>query len=340
MLDCIVIGDLHLDGMRFLPNGNELIINEVRKAEAYAIRNEISTVIYVGDISDKPTLSYDAHERLLDLWGNNQDLLTRHIIIGNHDFSQSGKHSLTILKKAFENTSVHIHDAEETVEIGGVPVNFLPYPYPKQETSLDLHNALNISHFEVNEAKRDNGSVSNSKTVIPENTRWVMGHLHTPQDVGKVHYVGTLFQRNFGESLPKSFSRVKARIKDGKLQVKYTRIPNKPAFELRNCLIEKQSDLDLIPNDPSIFCKLLVSAKVHIPADFLAGRPNCIKLQLFNTKSERAALINDTVIQEVSVAETDVFSALPDYLERYHPDLSKEETNRLFSIVSQIQENL
>lgn len=340
MLDILAIGDLHFDGLKFLPDGNSLIRDEIAKVEKYAIRNGIQHVVYLGDIADKPVLSYEAHEMLLDVWGKNQDLLTRHVILGNHDYSHVGRHSLTILKKAFEGSNVHIYTEPTKVDIGGISVNFLPYPFPNIEDDIELTGCVNVSHFEVAGAMRDNGTPSTAKYQPPSRTHWVMGHLHTPHDVGLVHYVGTMFQRNFGESLPKSFSRVKARLKDGELQLKKTRIENHPSFQLSTIVAERASDLESVPYEPTHFVKLLVSSKLHLPADYLSSRPNIVKVQVFATKSERKALVEDSVITSVDILDFDAFDRLGDYLSNYYPNLTDDELSRIHTIMGNVRRNL
>lgn len=342
MLEAIAIGDLHLDGLGFLPNGNELIMAEVAKAENYAVRRGIKHVFYLGDIANKPVLSYEAHELLLNQFSKHRDCFDRHIILGNHDFSHTGRHSLTVLKKALEGTNVHIYTEPTQVRLAGIPVNFLPYPYPNVDEAPDPFNCLNVSHFEVAGSQRDNGTTSSSTYEIMASTHWLMGHLHTPHSVGRVHYTGTLFQRNFGEDLPKSFSLVQARLSKSSalLQVRFKRIENTPAFTLHNLVIESTKDLDKIPSDPSAFCKLFVEGTVTLPSTLLATRPNIIRVQFYKTKSERAALIKDSVIQEIATLGFDVYEGLSEYLDQYYPDLSQEERERILQLQSEIKETL
>ena len=113
MLNAVLIGDLHLDGMAAAlgADANRLQVAEVARAEAWAVRNGVNHMVYLGDVSDRHTLSYDAHCRLVELWRTNTHL-RRDVILGNHDFAENGVHSLSLLQRMAETDfegSVHIH---------------------------------------------------------------------------------------------------------------------------------------------------------------------------------------------------------------------------------------
>jgi hypothetical protein len=117
---------------------------------------------------------------------------------------------------------VFIH--QEDYEIEGVPVRFLPHPYTKTSSKR-----LNIGHFEVTGAIRDNGY--KIKEGIENSNLALVGHLHTPHRIGNNYFSGTLYQTNFGESLPKSFHHFKVR---DDLKCKILNIRNEPEYILEN----------------------------------------------------------------------------------------------------------
>lgn len=354
VLNVAVIGDLHLDGMTadLGPDANRLQVAEVGKAEAWAVRNGIDEIWYVGDLSNGVVMSYDAHELLWAQW-RLYPHLRRRVIVGNHDFEELGRHSLRLLKKMAEHgnlPNVFIYDEPTREVLDGVPVNFLPYPYPylQPDQKVCTKNAINVSHFEVGGAVRDNGSVSRSDTDV-EGT-WIMGHLHTPQDLGapkgkpnstrRVHYVGTLYQRNFGESLPKSFTHLQARMHEGKLQTKLRRIDHDPAFKLINLDVQTAADLKKVTRNPLHKYKLFISAAVKVPDQFLADHPNVVRDQRYRNKRERDVLVEQKMVVSQECAQDDPFDSLGDYLEVRHPELTKAQRQRALKISEEIRAGL
>lgn len=345
-LSCLFLGDMHLDGMTadLGTHANRLQIAEYARAEGWAVRNGIDTVIYLGDVCNRGVMSYEAHGLLCVLWEKHPHL-KRHVIIGNHDYLEHGKHSLTLIKIMSEQGAfggnLKVYDEPTQVTLSGVRVNMLPYPYPNMDVEFSTANCINVSHFEVKGATRDNGGKSNGKLTVLPDTVWVMGHLHTSQDVGLVHYPGTLYQRNFGESLPKSFTHLRARISHhGQLQVKLNRIPVEPDFRLVNLNIETKADLKKITSNVLHKHKLFVSAAVRLPDNFLAQHPNVLRQDNYKTGKERDAFVNSQIITNQTCEQDDPYDSLPDYLEAKHGHLNKRQVARATDIMQEIQSKL
>lgn len=340
MLNALLIGDLHLDGMTadLGPEANRLQVAEVARAEAWAVRNGIDEIFYHGDVSNRPSLSYDAHELLVDQWSTYPHL-KRRVILGNHDFNEVGSHSLRLMQKmidkgALPNVTIYVEPTQ--VRIGGVKVNFLPWPYPNEDCDLDLEDCINVSHFEVKGSMRDNGSAGTSKKTVAKDCLWTMGHLHTPHDVGNVHYVGTLYQRNFGEDEEKSFTHLKARIVDKELQTKLLRVPHEAAFKLVNLNVEKLADLKKVSRNPLHKYKLFVSAAVRVPDQFLVDHPNVVRQDNYRTTRERDALIHQRIVLTQSCDQDDPFD-FADYLDVKASHLTDDQRKRAEQIMTEIR---
>ena len=335
----VAIGDLHLDGMMDLGlEGNEKVIKEVQRVQNWCLDNGVFNIILLGDVCDKPILSYEAHRLLMETFARFKDM-TYYIILGNHDWRSNGNHSLQLLESFYKNSdNVHIITEPTQHLFGKVKVNFLPYPYPNKKCDLDLKNAINVAHFEVEGSTRDNGSLNDGGAKVPKGTTWLMGHLHTPHDVGGVHYVGTLFQRNFGESLPKSFSFIQAKMSSGQLTTKIRRVNHEPLFKLINKDIVEQDDLTSITSNPNHLYKLTVAANVILPPTFLLGRPNIVRTQVYKNKAEKALLLSDYIIIEQSDGsdDYDVHEGLDDYLESQ--GLEESEIARCHELIQQLEE--
>lgn len=348
MLNAVIIGDLHLDGMSadLGPEANRLQVAEVARVESWAVRNEVSEVWYPGDVCNSSKMSYEAHELLMDQWQQYPHLIRR-VILGNHDFDEVGSHSLRLMEKIVASgalPNVHIYTRPTTEFIGGVRVNFLPYPFPDMDPEdmpddFQLEDAVNVSHFEVKGSKRDNGSAGKSKTLVAKDCQWIMGHLHTPHDVGNVHYVGTLYQRNFGESEEKSFTHLKARVKNKEFECKLARVPYVAKFRLVNLNVETSADLKKVTNERLHKYKLFVSAAVRVPDQFLVEHPNVVRQDNYRTTKERDALIHQRIILNQTCEQDDPFD-FEDYLDVRHTHLTDKQRKRATQLMTEIRGKL
>lgn len=294
-VDCIAIGDLHLDALtKHFPGdlSYQLQYFEIEKALDYAISSGIKHAIFLGDVSEHWQLSQLGQQYLNRLLVQYDGRIQMYWILGNHDFAEDGRHSfLPIIELLPILKTTRIFTSPETVSIDGVKFNFSPYPHKKE-----VANAVNVGHFEVSGSTRDNGHKIKSAHNPKPKALWIMGHLHTPHTVGSVYYAGTLYQLNFGESLPKGFLRIQARMRNGVLQHKITRIKNTPRFQFFNLPVESKEDLRKIQNNPLFLYKLFVSSEYDLPLSVLDSFPNIVDHKGFSNKKELEAMMDDTVL--------------------------------------------
>lgn len=284
MLEFVGIGDLHLGKLeRIIPGiGNEVVVNETKKCLDYALSNGITNVFFYGDIGDKTRLSYKDHLALLSLLLDPKYAgLKFWIILGNHDFDEHGVNSLQIIRymvKMLKLKNIRIFVKGEDEKIDGVNVRFMPYPLV--ETSK---KAVNIGHFDAVGAKRDNGRTIKNGEGVDTDHFCCVGHLHTPHTVKNMFFSGTLYQTNFGETLPKMFHHVKV-LPSLKRKVKYVR--NEPAVKLFNLEIYSRKDLNKITKNKNDLYKLFVQDGVKINPDDLSRHKNVIKINRFKDDSD------------------------------------------------------
>ena len=314
-MDLVGVGDIHLDvGLsKFIPNINEVILNEVRSGPIrYAKSNGIPLVVFYGDICHTPTMSADALSGLLDLLLDHPDL--RFIMIpGNHDVEYEGKHSLNVLKKLADRkaiTNLRVIDVPTTMfKQAGTPIRFLPWPH----FDVDM-DALNVIHLEVDGSQWDHGKKVESERKT--NARCVSGHLHTKQRVKRVHYCGTLYQTSFGEKPDKYFHHITMEPNtDPVIQL----IPHVPKYRLGNLVLSSREDLDTIESNPTRLYKAFVKAGAGISPEDLAEYPNIVKVNSFSNRGELEALVAEELLMqdtEVTVNDFSVLDALTRYMER------------------------
>lgn len=297
MLDAIAIGDIHFDRLSNLypENHLDLQLYELDKTYQYAIKEGLRTVFHLGDVCEHARMSSDAEEkfaRFLHKWDGKMD---SYFILGNHDWDEVGVHSLrpfvTNYSLGYYKTT-HIIAKPEVRKIGGVKVNFQSYP-----GTDSYRDHVNLGHFEVSGSTRDNGRKVKKAHDVSSKHLWVLGHLHTPHSVGNVHYPGTLYQLNFGESLPKGFMRVQAKYTGGKLTWRVKRVRNDPRFKLINLKVESKKDLKQVSDDPLFRYKLFVQSGFELPEDFLTSHLTVVRQTGYTTKEEYEAAVQEAFLE-------------------------------------------
>ena len=339
-MKAIFITDLHLDGMTSAlgASANTLILNEVARVESWALRNGIPHVFYLGDLGNTPELSYEAQQLLIRQWAFHSDYFTRYIIPGNHDYAEDGVHSLLVLQEAIDNgmfgDRVRIYTKPTKLRIEGLRIQMLPYPFT--EAAPDAH--LVLGHFAVSGSQRDNGTlITDGVEPLPKAT-YVCGHLHKPHSVGKVHYPGTLFQRDFGASLPKSFTYLEAEVAGKHADIELHVVPHEPAFTLTNLIVETADDLKKVTDNPLHKFKLWLSAAVRLPENFLLNHPNVIRHDTYRSRKELRVKVERDVVADDDIALDDPFAGLVDYFESTEIEAGVRE--RALAIANEISQEM
>lgn len=300
MVDVVTIGDLHFDKLdALIPGANALTAKCVRRVFKYALANGIQTVVFKGDIGDKPKLSQDAQVALIDvIFDPKYKDLDLHFILGNHDFAEDGSYSLLWLETlaAHLKSNIHVYSKPTEVDIDGVPFLMLPHPYTDTEKGK-----VNVIHFEVSGSTRDNGR---SIDEGPKNKHFCLaGHLHTPHRVRNTWYSGTLFQTNFGESMPKFFHHVTL---DSPTDYEVKRIPFKPPWELNNVIVSSMDDLKDIKHESHILYKLFVKDGADIDINHVMQKyVNVVRHNSFKSKKDLQQQIEEAWEFDASLFDAD-----------------------------------
>lgn len=283
MLDVVLTTDWHLDGLaRFFDTDEQAIdvqMREIEKPFEYAVNKGVKKVWVLGDLGEHPTLSDYAALSLLRLFLKYDGVLDIEVIRGNHDFRREGSDSLLWFSELYSYEkfkSIRIHTNPLQEKIDGVWVNFLPFPAVKGLKTKDGKPALNLAHIEPSGALRDNGNKIKKGIDISGKDFWLIGHLHRHQVFTNALLPGTLFQKNFGETLPKGFIHFKAKMMGDKLKTKFEFIQNNPAFRLETVEVNGEKDWDQISSDPMIFYRVYCGEGVVVPEGFLDRHPNVI----------------------------------------------------------------
>ncbi|QBQ74571.1 recombination endonuclease [Burkholderia phage BcepSauron] len=309
MAEFVGVGDLHLsdqtgDGglSKYVENSDRVILNEVRRGPIkYAQENGIDKLFLYGDVCNGTRMSYQAMRELVALLNEYPDI-EFHVILGNHDmFSELAEngHSLELLI-LFGLPNFRLYTEPTQVKIDRALVNFLPYP-----STAFQPGHLNVFHNEVYGSKTDSGRVHKKEGSPKSKLIAVGGHLHTAHSVRNTHYSGTLYQTNFGESLPKYFHHINYRNDtDNEIEL----IEHDPRFKLHTVVISCRDDLATIPRGKRDLVKLVIQDGADVSAADYAGRQNIVIVKNFRSKEDlRAVLTEDLNNAEELVIQVDDF---------------------------------
>lgn len=282
-LQGIVTSDWHLMGMtKVLRTPTELQIQEIHKPYAYALEHSIEHMFVPGDVSDVPKM--DDHEliALVTLLLSYDDHINTYYILGNHDVESVRKTSMDVLRVMSENgmfKRFHLFFQPKVLAIDGVNVAFMPFPHV--DVPQCRKPPLVFAHIETAGAVGDNGQPLRTKAegLNRQPGDFVFsGHIHQHQvlKAKRIVFPGSLYQKNFGESLPKGFMEFGAKYSNGELQVRHKFINSRPNFVLENITIREQSDWDLLQADPSIRYKITVAEGIVVPKGITTDFPNVV----------------------------------------------------------------
>jgi hypothetical protein len=290
-MEAVGIGDLHLGKLdAIIPDANRLIASSIGKVLDYAVDNGVGNVFFYGDIGEKPRLSYESQIALKVLFKKRYQDLSFKFILGNHDFAEDGVHSLQVLETfaPFMKRDITVYTKPEQVYVDGSPFHFLPYPY-----NQTAKGHVGVGHFEVKGSKRDNGKIIEEGFETKATN--LLGHLHTCHRVARNWYSGTLYQTNFGESLPKSFHHVKWENGTAPKEIEVENIRFTPPWKLVNLTVNTESDLDVIRQDKDkrSYYKLFIKDGLDLDLNrILAENPNILRHNVFKSKKDLEVLID------------------------------------------------
>lgn len=311
-MEALGVGDLHMTDARgggalskYIPDPDNMVVAEFEKVVAYARANGINRIFQYGDVCDGTRMSYEAMIALSNFLGRHEDM-NFDFMLGNHDmYGETIKtgHSLEVLKSLYSKPNVRFHLKPKTMDIDGTKVRFLPYP----SEDFDV-KALNVFHKEVRGALNDHGRPFDSDTLSMSKAVTVAGHIHTAHRVRNTYYSGTLYQQNFGESLPKYFHHIQFKsAKDYSIEL----IDHDPTYKLHNIVLQTRDDLALIPKGDKNLVKLVIQDGCDVTASDYADYPNIAVVKNFKSKQDLQAVLTEDLAdaKELVIRTEDFFRA-------------------------------
>lgn len=348
----LVIGDVHLEAhsrYSLLEDWVTPVSRVMTQVKDYAKREGIKTIIQLGDVFNSPYPLKTTQIAWLKMLDPDFDW---HIIMGNHDYvyeeadgnQELGESNAYTLLEYFEQMGAlpHIHYYLKPTykKMGGIPFNFLPFPYTQPKAKFRDENtgksSIKIGHYEVGGYKMDNGFDIKSTNKADRLT--ILGHIHTPQFP---LYPGSLIQCNFGESPKKQFWHCTAVLKKGHLRVEKKVVPIVLPFQLVNVQVNNDEDLKQLDNykddtTHKYLLKLIVNKDVVLPADLKIRYNNIESIVGCNSKQQALALEKGVLIDnEVNSNLLDEKKLLKKYLK--NAGLSKEDIKTSIKIINSIK---
>ena len=321
-----------MDGM--VTDANDKIVASVRRGPfKFAQENGIRHVIFYGDLCERYRMTYEGQVALYQLFLDPKynDLIL-HFILGNHDFSENGSHSLEVLKVVSSLTSNHVrvYTDKKKVKLEGRKFNMMPHPVLKTR-----RDSMNVGHFEMKNSFRDNGRQIDHGFTTPH--KCCVGHLHTNHIVRRAHFSGTLYQTSFGESLPKFFHHVVYEDEDP-YAAEVNNIPFEPPWKLINLEVNTESDLKKIEKDSDSLYKLFIAEGLDLDmVEVTSEYPNVVRHNRFKNKEELRELIENEWDFESSslVNNIDTEDVVGKYLQQKE-HLTKDEVKRAFKVLNRV----
>lgn len=177
----------------------------------YIDKNGIDTIIHMGDCLDNRKfvnidLLRQVRQRIFDeLQKRNVQV---HLVLGNHDLfyrTLSSVNSPTELFGRYSN--VTIYDKPTTVNLSGIPVDFIPWvnKTTEDETYNLLRSTLSayaFGHLELEGFQVLRGIKSDkglSASAFHRYRKVFTGHFHQKHDDGQIFYLGTAYDMTFSD---------------------------------------------------------------------------------------------------------------------------------------------
>ncbi len=335
-MEFVAYGDLHFDKLDgLIPDVNAKIGKSIERVLDWSLDRGIEHAFQLGDVADKSRMGYESHLALLNVVSRKRYRgMSLHFLMGNHDFAENGVYSLQVLELVSKwlGSNIEVYTQPKKFNIQGVP--FLALPHPFTETSKDR---INLIHYEVKGSTMDSGRMFDGG---PANKHVCLGgHLHTNHRVRNTHYCGTLFQTNFGESLPKFFHHVTATGPSPK-DVEVENIKFEPPWKLLNLTVNSVSDLDQIENDPNTFYKLFMKDGLDLDINqVLVRHPNVVRHNTFKSKADLEVLTKrdwdfDTDVADAAAVDIDEREVVLEFLTSI--GLKKSERRRAVEILERV----
>ena len=225
--DIAIINDTHFgirnDSIYFLDKSLEYFETVVFP---YIIKNDIKNIIHLGDFFDRRkyinfnTLK-EVRKRFLE---KIPESVNFHIIIGNHDTYYKNTNEINSLTELFRGyPNIHLYDTPTQIKINDLNIAMIPWMNDSNTTEYmdyikNCSCPVLMGHLEIIGFEVINGVVHHhglDRNHLNKFEMVLSGHFHMKQTKKNIHYLGTQYQLNFGETqVAKGFHVLNTNTKD------------------------------------------------------------------------------------------------------------------------------
>lgn len=267
-----VIGDLHMkDDLSYADNISDRRVSEKKTILDFIVDSfkDCDHIVFLGDNFNSRNNSSETNKdfvKFLERFSDKQI----YIISGNHEKKGSGKTAIDFLAEV-KRLNWHIFTQPNFCEIGGKLVNFMPYMLNSELKVENTEEAVKYltSQFDGGDILFTHHAISGTvfngiktdelkEIVLPREDLEekykliVAGHIHVPQQYGKVLITGNVFTTEVGEK-EKFIYKI-----DENLKVEKINLPVREIHKLEN---PELKDLSSIPKS-SIVKVILTDKKI------------------------------------------------------------------------------
>ena len=174
-------------------------------------KNNITEVIHLGDLMDRRKyVNFHTLHQVQDKFINyfEQNNITLHIILGNHDTYYKNTNQINSIKSLFSKyKSVNLYENPIELNFDGLKIGLVPWITNDNETiCMDFIQSTSASilggHFEINGfevVQNIRHSSGTESSLFAKFDKVLSGHFHLRQSKANIHYLGTQYQLNFGD---------------------------------------------------------------------------------------------------------------------------------------------
>ena len=207
--------DIHFNLYREFSEGETGRLDRIIEVEktiiTYALDYGIKDLVFLGDwFHNRSQLNVLVLQKTLELmYQNLSNDLRFYFLVGNHDqYDSSGQvHSLYPFKMLGK-----VADLPCYIKIRDKLIGFIPYQVNRDQLLQDIESLLRgqkvdllCLHQGVQEAKLPNGMAAGDESFLslselPDDLPIISGHIHKPQVLDNLLYIGAPLQHSFGDA--------------------------------------------------------------------------------------------------------------------------------------------
>jgi exonuclease SbcD len=199
----------------------DLIYNQFEQIIKHCLENGIKHIIQAGDVFDsrkgQPVSTLTCFSNILEKLDENGILM--YCIPGNHD-KVDYESSQSYLDVFRHFPSLYLMSDLSKLDFLHGHINFIMLPFFKEDTILyskilEAHNLIDenkinvlITHCAIKGVKNNDGSLVDNRItsqLLKKFDKVLVAHYHNEQEFDNIHYLGSLYQANFGEDEKKGF---------------------------------------------------------------------------------------------------------------------------------------